>query len=120
MTYRLDPSAIDHRLPVRGAWSPPGDGCTLHHRRPEESFDLMLGTLWLMAKVQHQVRISGNVVRVVELVSRGRGRPPKHKVTTYRVHPVALATALRLAEGDASRLELHKDGSVTVANRGKL
>jgi len=80
----------------------------------------MLGTLWLMAKVQHQVRISGNVVRVVELVSRGRGRPPKHKVTTYRVHPVALATALRLAEGDASRLELHKDGSVTVANRGKL
>lgn len=36
---------------------------------------------------------------------------------TVKANPVALATALELAKGDRSRLDIQKDGSVIVRNQ---
>jgi hypothetical protein len=72
-----------------------------------------------MPKVQHQVRITGNVVKIVEYEPPRRGRPANHPVTTYRVHPLALEAALELADGDKTRLRPQQDGTIYVENRGK-
>lgn len=45
-------------------------------------------------------------------------RPRTSKVTTVKVNPAVMTYALRLADGDASRLVLHADGTVTVTNGG--
>lgn len=42
--------------------------------------------------------------------------PVSGQVSVQRIPEAALDAALRLADGDASRLRFHDDGSVTVAN----
>ncbi|WP_157446654.1 hypothetical protein [Cellulosimicrobium sp. TH-20] len=44
----------------------------------------------------------------------------RHDVTVKNVHPAALAHALRIADGDRSRLRFHDDGTVTVENAARV
>jgi hypothetical protein len=46
-----------------------------------------------------------------------RTRAAAAEVRATRAHPAAWAHALRLAGGDARRLTIHPDGSVTVRNK---
>lgn len=58
----------------------------------------------------------------VAAARRERAREKRERtsrVDVIRIEETALAVALRLADGDASRLTLNRDGTVTVRNRGK-
>lgn len=44
----------------------------------------------------------------------------KRDVTVKSVHPAALAHAMRLANGDRSRLRFEDDGTVTVTNEPRI
>jgi hypothetical protein len=48
----------------------------------------------------------------------GRSRPPKPEpVTTIRVNGAVMAAALRLAGGDARRIEIRSETAVVVRNQ---
>lgn len=47
-------------------------------------------------------------------VPAARREPQCGKVEVTRINPRVMKEALRIAEGDASRLELRKDGSVVA------
>jgi hypothetical protein len=44
---------------------------------------------------------------------------PSQPVTVVKVPKVVLRDALRLADGDASRLQIQRDGSVLVRNHAR-
>lgn len=51
-----------------------------------------------------------------------KGTPVRAQVTcsgmeTVKAHPDALATALKLAQGDRTRIVVQQDGSVLVVNK---
>lgn len=77
-------------------------------------------------KIQHNVSLTeGTVQRAQEVTSITRRRPGRAgRTSTYQVNArsvpsIVLTTALRLAEGDISRLRIDDDGSVTVVNQSR-
>lgn len=72
-----------------------------------------------MAKLQHAVRLTGKVQRVTEFQVDQRRTTSRNKQvrTALMYEQVAKDVALELAGGDASRLEFHQDGTITVHNQ---
>lgn len=45
--------------------------------------------------------------------------PVRYQVTTFKVPRVVIETAMRLADGDISRLSIQEDGSIVVLNESR-
>lgn len=61
------------------------------------------------------VSVTGPVRKIARPVQRPRVARAAQPAESH-VHPLAVAAALRLAGGDASRLRFQPDGSVLIAN----
>ena len=71
-----------------------------------------------MARVRHTAE-----VRVSEVVYLGptkpRATPTSVPLTKKQMNSLAVQAALKIADGDASRLRFEEDGSIIVANKAR-
>lgn len=76
-------------------------------------------------KVQHNVSLSEKTVQQAQEITTitrrksSTGRVSSYQVNARTVPAAVLKEALRLADGDISRLRMDDDGSVTVANQSR-